>query len=780
MIPTLKYLPLAASLFVVTLLQGISADVFWNEEQLRQAAICLAPREENAAKRKPRGPTTDEWLEKSAEDLKTYIQKMTGVDVEIVRASRVADIPKGKPAFVLGKLAVELGAKPPETSFREDGYVIELKGNHLLMAGEGHSGHAYAVADFLHRQGVRWYMPGPYGEEVPKRDKLTLPSRPIRETPNYESRLLWLNGGAGNRFAEASPDVPEWFSEWARRNRLNVENRLPTMHMWNAIFRSNKMTREEAFEKHPDWFLVINGKRNPRQLNLLNDEVVGLFVNHFRKALANDPKDISRILSISPDDQIILNQDVGAQEVMGRKDMIFTNLPDATDYLIQFNNRVIEEVNKEYPNVRLAFYIYSNYQNAPTLVKMHRNLIPFLAPLNFSRYHALTDRTKPSRTLLAEIVDRWHATGSTIGWRDYSFLCPDVLMPFNRLHMTRKDIPWLYEHGARYMNTETVSNWPNLLPEFYLLSRLLWDVKTDQKKELQEFYTRFFGPAAKSMETYITMVSETYNRLPFSSGNKEFVGTAFPPEHLRKLRELVDQAKKETSGSEIYRHRVLLIEAPLKQLERFVKMRDAVNRFDYAEAAKWNDQIINAFEEDLKFDQNTNTLFVRDAWYNRFYGNHVKTVNEWLDGAEVVHVFGDEWPANLDFTQTGEAEGYTNPQTDAFDLFSLKTYSRSLAEQGWEKFRGHIWYRQRFPEIKVPDGKKLYVVFGGVDRWVHVWINGKAVGEGTGGRGFDPVLLPAEKFETGKENTLTVRVNNEAITELGVGGIIRPVALVIK
>lgn len=143
-------------------------------------------------------------------------------------------------------------------------------------------------------------------------------------------------------------------------------------------------------------------------------------------------------------------------------------------------------------------------------------------------------------------------------------------------------------------------------------------------------------------------------------------------------------------------------------------------------------------------------------------------------------MFKDEWSAHLDFTKTGELEGLPGMYSRGFDLFSLKTFSRSLAEQGWEKFRGDIWYRQTFPEIKVPEGKNLYVLFGGVDRFLKAWVNGHSIGEGTGGRDFAPVLLEIPNFENSQENVLVVRVNNESPTELGVGGIIRPVALILK
>lgn len=755
-----------------------SKDTEWDGETLAQTSIYFSSKHEDTTPKRIGEKTPDLVL--AVEDLAAFIQKMTGVEIPVVDIGSASEIPTDKPAMVLGTLAGELGATPPETEFREDGYVIAPKGNLLLFAGESDRGTAYAVAEFLHGQGVRFYMPGPYGEEVPKRTTLSIPSTEVRGIPDYQDRRLWINGGARNKWDEVAPAVPEQFWQWARRNRLGAESRVATGHMWAQVFRSAGITREEALEKHPDWFVVLNGVRNPRHLNLLNDEVVDLFANHYLKLLEGEPADTRRVLSLSPDDQIILNESIEARKYMDRKDIIFTHLPDATDYLIQFNNRVVEKVNEKYPGVRLAFYVYSNYQNAPTNVEMNKNLIPFLAPLNFSRYHALSDTSKPNRTLLANIVERWNKAGVNLGWRDYSFLCPDAMMPFNRLLMTRRDIPWLYERGVRYMSTETVSNWPNLLPEFYLLSRLLWDTSADQDAELKEFYVRFFGPAAEPMEAYMNEISTAFDTLPFSSGNREFVDSVFTPERMAFLRKQIDQAKAAVAGDPVRLHRVKLVETALAQGERFMALRSAMNSFDYKKAAQIDGELLQAWDDDITFDGHTNTMFVKDTWHRRYFSNHIETINQWLEGAEVAHVFPDEWPAHFDFTKTGEAESLFLPESVGFDLFSLKTYSRSLAEQGWEKFRGDIWYRQTFPEIEVPAGKKLYILFAGVDRFLKAWINGKEIGEGNGERAFNPVLLEVPEFQNQKENVLTVRVNNESPTELGVGGLIRPVALIVK
>ncbi|MFM8336081.1 MAG: hypothetical protein ACKODK_10995, partial [Opitutaceae bacterium] len=55
--------------------------------------------------------------------------------------------------------------------------------------------------------GARWYIPGPLGEEVPRRAEFSLPAGQREARPAFVHRDLGLDGTAGNR-------------DWYARNRL--------------------------------------------------------------------------------------------------------------------------------------------------------------------------------------------------------------------------------------------------------------------------------------------------------------------------------------------------------------------------------------------------------------------------------------------------------------------------------------------------------------------------------------------------------------------------------
>jgi hypothetical protein len=115
----------------------------------------------------------------AARDLQVYLQKMSGAKLPIVGDDKA---PSGT-LILVGRSALtrDLDTKVPSgltPQRNEEGFVIIAKGDRLLLAGndaDPYHGTEYAVANFLYRQGVRWYMPGEFGDVVPRRPSYSPP-----------------------------------------------------------------------------------------------------------------------------------------------------------------------------------------------------------------------------------------------------------------------------------------------------------------------------------------------------------------------------------------------------------------------------------------------------------------------------------------------------------------------------------------------------------------------------------------------------------------------------
>src|SRR5947209_8485123 len=131
----------------------------------------------------------------AARDLQVYVERITGAKLPIAGDDA---LPAGTVIFVgRSALTKPFDAKIPSglTPRRdEEGYVIFAKGDRLLLAGNEaapYHGTEYAVAELLHRQGVRWYMPGDFGDVVPRRPSLHVAEMEVRGKPDFRLRNWW-------------------------------------------------------------------------------------------------------------------------------------------------------------------------------------------------------------------------------------------------------------------------------------------------------------------------------------------------------------------------------------------------------------------------------------------------------------------------------------------------------------------------------------------------------------------------------------------------------------
>ena len=144
----------------------------------------------------PAGPARQK-IQTAAEELRTYIEKIGGAKLPIVDD---AQNPAG-PCILVGRsrLSDGLGTAIPggvTSARREEGFVIACKGNRLLLAGNNdgpYHGTEYAVYDFLRSLGVRWFMPGEFGEIVPHTATIRVPEQRVEEKPDFVMRNWWLH-----------------------------------------------------------------------------------------------------------------------------------------------------------------------------------------------------------------------------------------------------------------------------------------------------------------------------------------------------------------------------------------------------------------------------------------------------------------------------------------------------------------------------------------------------------------------------------------------------------
>ena len=137
-----------------------------------------------------------------------------------------------------------------------------------------------------------------------------------------------------------------------------------------------------------------------------------------------------------------------------------------------------------------------------------------------------------------------------------------------------------------------------------------------------------------------------------------------------------------------------------------------------------------------------------------------------------------QWKFKTDIAQCGEVKKWYSKSTNISDWQNIIVPEWwNCKGSKWENYSGVAWYRVNFRIPKWTNGRKMTLLFTGVDEEAKIWLNGKFVGEhNLASAGWDvPFLFDVSKYvDTKKVNSLTVRVNGGD----AYGGIWRSVYLI--
>src|ERR1043166_3829599 len=132
----------------------------------------------------------------AAQELQRYVRKMSGAELPIVTDAQAPSTP----LILVGQSRLTdkvAGLQIPSgrtASLREEGFVVQCRGDQMVLAGndeEPYLGTRYAVVELLHRLGVRWFMPGEFGEMIPEARTLAIAEMEVRQRPDFTMRNYW-------------------------------------------------------------------------------------------------------------------------------------------------------------------------------------------------------------------------------------------------------------------------------------------------------------------------------------------------------------------------------------------------------------------------------------------------------------------------------------------------------------------------------------------------------------------------------------------------------------
>ena len=595
-------------------------------------------------------------------------------------------------------------------------------------------------------------MEGPQGEVFPRTTTLAVGKLHITEKPGFLYRRIWGSQWSG----------PTLWKIW--NGEGGVE--LGMGHSWGGYVSKG------AFAEHADFFRMnTNGQRVAGEwLCTANPELR----TQFAQRLLEKIKAGHTHPSISPPDGIAYCQCPLCKAEDDPKSVEpSSGSVNMSNRFTDFFDDIGRRVAKESPESILSFYCYADYTQPPTdRRQLSSNLCAWIAPLRACRLHAMGNTNCESRMELEKVIEGWTGVVRQIAYRTYNYNLAECSVPFSKISVWKEEIPWLKAHHSIGINLETLAAWELYGPHIYLSIRLAYDPAADADAIMDDYFLKFFGPqAGPLMKDYWMNIDRAFVNLKCHSGGFHALHLVYTPEFLASCQALLDRAAVAAKANEAHAARVAMNAEGFKNAVQYIQLRDAIDRGDFSAAAKVYDDLLARADAHVKARYGTQYT---PTYLKRFLGKMVASGTAATVSNKVVAVLPDAWRLHYDEAGNGAELNFPKPDFDDSKWPVVATFSKTLDAQGLPDRKTIMWYRVRFDAPKARG--KFSLFFAEVDGDATVFVNGKESGGGVKKREAFEVDVSDALHEGA--NVVAVRVDHSKISDLFLGGILRPVLLI--
>ncbi len=686
----------------------------------------------------------------AAEEIQEHVRRISGATLQIVEAGSV---PEGRSPVFIGAAA----DAALETGIRRLGddpssFALIVDAGSVSIRGLSPEGTLFGAYEALEQIGVRWFMPGELGLVVPQTKTARLEPQRTIQVPSFPARRL--------------QDVRA--ARWERRMRL-AGLHFPASH---GVRGFGHRESQQLFQEHPEYFSLIEGQRKPRQLCVSNPHVLARAVEATKEYFRAHPE--AEIMGIGANDGRGFCECRQCRALDGGDYDPFGHYPSMTDRYVWFFNRVLEGIADEFPDKRLGFYAYSVYNRPPVKVKPNPRLVPAVALITLCRLHGMDNPVCPEKSYEKWIIRQWGQLVPEVYYRGYWYNLADPGLPFFMMERIRREVPLGKELGIAGWRVETSYQWAASTPSRYLAAKLMWNHEADADALMEDFYGKFFGPAAGPMRRYIEIMSRALVESDYHTGSSWDMPHIYHAHVRAEARRALDEAAARAPGG-LYAKRVWMYARSLDYLDAFVAMLESRARHEYA-ASNAALQRIHAIREELSAHDPPLIGRHAESYMRRFFSRTTEQGYERTTGGnELVAGLDDTWMFQIDPEQVGQSVGWWRPEHVGRNWRPIKTATSSWSNQGLRYYKGLAWYRQTIDVPPEYQGKRIFLWVGGIDELAKVWVGGELLGISPKGC-FTPFELDAtEAVQAGAANTVVICVSNFTLHELGTGGITGPV-----
>ena len=519
-------------------------------------------------------------VEYAAEELRDYVKKLTGVELTV----------NGKAPQ---RIVLEHGGLcdvPP------DGFAIRTtRDGELRISGTNPRGCLYGVYDLLERYGgVGFYSS--WCEKVPQLARLAVPADTVgMSAPAFAMREpYWYDL---NQHKE--------FSAKLRVNGYNhVKGEVPAklggddFRFGGGLSSCHTFAKlcdpEVYFDKHPEYFSLVKGKRLKKgtQLCLTNPDVLDIVTSNVLARIRQDPG--AKFYGVSQNDWYNYCECEKCKAVDDEEG-------SHAGTMVRFVNAVAERVEREFPDVLIETLAYQYTRKPPKKTRLRHNVVPCLCTIELDFAHAIPESPYlQNKDFMSDIVGWGRQTDQLYVW-DYVTQFTHYPCPFANVYALQGNIRFFRENGVKMLFEQGAregyhAGFAEL--KAWLLAKLMWNPDADVKALLDEFFDGYYGKAAPFVREYF---EELHRRQRTRSADPKcplciFDGVDSPPYDDPAFMAWADglwlKAEQAVAGTEPYGYNVkmgrfshLYVKLEVKRAKR----KDAELREDpeSVELARW-------------------------------------------------------------------------------------------------------------------------------------------------------------------------------------------------
>ena len=694
-------------------------------------------------------PNAGKYEKQAADDLAKYLELMSGAKPSLANTPEsIAAALKGKaPALVIGQEALK--AKPKldgalrsvlkeKPLLRADAIVLRRQRNRVYLAGNNDMSHYFAVVELLRRWGCRWYVPTEFGECIPEERELKVGKLDYAYSSPFEIRSYWISWiGDGTGAAD-----------FQRRNMMTGRSAMPpTGH---ALGGYTKGIGKSAFH-----FPITD----PKTAQHVADKADKNFAE-------------GKAFSLGMNDGSYDSDYPGDQELMKMQwDKYFMRW-SVTDPMLELYNNVARILQNKYPKseAKIGFLAYANMTIPPVReMSAERSLYCELAPIDIDPIHGMDDPDSPPRQEYRDMMYKWaeimqgrlaiydYDQGMLV-WRD---------LPNPSHESFRQDVKHYQKAGILGINTESRNAIATTFLNLHIRGRLMWNPDEDVDALLDEFYPKFYGPAAEPMRAYWSAIYDAWEKTICTEHEYFVAPSIYTPEvmavlkaNLEKAEGLINSIKVQgrplTPNEELLVKRMTFTRYSYDVLAGYMSMVRAANtECDYAKAVPFGEKALAVRENltDLSGIFTTYRNYKVEHNGYAWWPGEVRQYRELIpftDGTKgkLIAKLPLEWAFHRDREGKGLDKGYAagpislsywEAIKDKLTLDSRKDYpdewemvrtdlyaqAQGIRHPDRQSYIGHLWYRTDVELTAEQAGGAPHIRFPGLFNECWLYIDGE-------------------------------------------------------